>query len=218
MLPLQVRRAGDERLSLLVIGAHSDDIEIGCGATLATLIAQGRVGAVRWVVLTGGQRRATEARDSAEALLAAVEDRRVILREFRDGYFPYEGGEIKDFFEQLKTELTPDVIFTHRRADLHQDHRVTGELTWNTFRNHLILEYEIPKYDGDLGAPNLYVPIEESLVRAKLEHLRRYFGTQRSRQWFTDDLFSGLLRLRGIECSSPTSYAEAFHCRKAILA
>ncbi len=217
MLPLQVRRAGDERLSLLVIGAHSDDIEIGCGATIATLIAQGRVGTVCWVVLAGSARRAGEARDSAEALLGTVEDRRVILREFRDGYFPYEGGGIKDFFEQLKAEHAPDVIFTHQRADLHQDHRVTSELTWNTFRDHLILEYEIPKYDGDMGAPNLYVPIDEPLVRAKVEHLKRHFGTQLDRHWFTGDLFSGLLRLRGVECNSPTSYAEAFYCRKATL-
>jgi LmbE family N-acetylglucosaminyl deacetylase len=141
----------------------------------------------------------------------------VILKDFRDGYFPYDGAQIKEFFEELKSELSPDVIFTHQRNDLHQDHRVTCELTWNTFRDHLVLEYEIPKYDGDLGAPNLFVPLEASLCRAKIDHLLTHFATQSTKRWFTDELFSGLLRLRGMECHSPTSYAEAFYCRKAIL-
>jgi LmbE family N-acetylglucosaminyl deacetylase len=218
MLPLQARRSGDEALRVLVIGAHADDIEIGCGGTIARLIAQGAVAEVCWVVLTGATRRAQEARESAEALLAPVPESRVMLKEFRDGYFPYEGGRVKDFFEELKVEVSPDVIFTHQRADLHQDHRVTCELTWNTFRNHLILEYEIPKYDGDAGSPNLFVPLDESMCCQKVEHLMRYFGTQLTKQWFTEDLFSGLMRMRGIECNSPTSYAEAFYCRKAILA
>jgi LmbE family N-acetylglucosaminyl deacetylase len=218
MLPFHARRPGDQPLSLLVIGAHSDDIEIGCGGTILKLIEQRSVADVCWVVLTGGARRAQEARASAEALLADVPSKRVILKEFRDGYFPYDGAQIKDFFEELKADVSPDVILTHQRSDLHQDHRVTCELTWNTFRNHLILEYEIPKYDGDMGSPNLFVPIDESLSRRKVDHLMEHFGTQLAKQWFSEDLFSGLLRMRGIECNSPTAYAEAFYCRKATLA
>ncbi len=149
--------------------------------------------------------------------LVTFPGKRVILRDFRDGYFPYDGAEIKEFFEELKGEFSPDLIFTHQRSDLHQDHRVTCELTWNTFRDHLILEYEIPKYDGDMGAPNLFVPLDESLCRQKIDHLMTHFGSQVSKRWFKEDLFSGLLRLRGMECNSPTSYAEAFYCRKAML-
>lgn len=218
MLPLLARRANDEPLRLLAIGAHSDDIEIGCGGTILKLIEQKAVAEVCWVVLTGETKRAAESCRSADALLADATNKRVILKDFRDGYFPYDGAAIKSFFEELKAELSPDVIFTHQRADLHQDHRVTCELTWNTFRDHLILEYEIPKYDGDLGVPNLFVSLDESLCRKKIDHLMRHFGSQRSKRWFKEDLFSGLLRLRGMECNAPTSYAEAFYCRKAVMA
>jgi LmbE family N-acetylglucosaminyl deacetylase len=217
MLPLLARRADEAPLRLLVIGAHSDDIEIGCGGTILKLIEQGSLSEMCWVVLTGESKRATEARQSAEALLADIPAKRVVLKDFRDGYFPYDGAEIKNFFEELKGEFAPDLILTHQRSDLHQDHRVTCELTWNTFRDHLILEYEIPKYDGDIGVPNLFVPIDESLCRKKIDHLMTHFGSQLSKQWFKEDLFSGLLRLRGMECNSPTSYAEAFYCRKAML-
>jgi len=217
MLPLLARRAGDEPLKLLAIGAHSDDIEIGCGGTLLRLIEQESVSQIYWVVLTGETKRAAEASQSADALLGEVPGKHVILNDFRDGYFPYDGAEIKGFFEELKSHLKPDVIFTHQRFDLHQDHRVTCELTWNTFRDHLILEYEIPKYDGDMGVPNVFVPLSESLTRKKIDHLMRHFASQTSKRWFKEDLFSGLLRLRGMECNSPTSYAEAFYCRKAML-
>ena len=217
MLPLLARRAGDEPLRLLALGAHSDDIEIGCGGTILKLIEQQSLSEVCWAVLTGGATRAEEARRSAEALLGDVPSTRVILKDFRDGYFPYDGADIKDFFEELKTDLSPDVVLTHQRTDLHQDHRVTCELTWNTFRDHLILEYEIPKYDGDMQVPNLFVPLDETLCRRKIDHLMTHFGSQLSKRWFKDDLFSGLLRLRGMECNSPTSYAEAFYCRKATL-
>jgi LmbE family N-acetylglucosaminyl deacetylase len=217
MLPIGVRRGDDAPLSVLVIGAHSDDIEIGCGGTILKLIEQQALAEVCWVVLTGETTRAAEARRSADAMLADVPRKRVILKSFRDGYFPYDGAEIKGFFEQLKREVAPDLILTHQRSDLHQDHRVTCELTWNTFRDHLIVEYEIPKYDGDLGAPNLFVSLDESQRRRKLEHLMTHFDTQASKRWFQEDLFSGLLRLRGMECNSPTAYAEAFYCRKAVL-
>jgi LmbE family N-acetylglucosaminyl deacetylase len=217
MLPLLARRAGDGPLKLLAIGAHSDDLEIGCGGTILKLIEQGSLSEVCWVVLTGGTKRAAEAGQSADGLLGDVSRKRVILKEFRDGYFPYDGAGIKGFFEELKGEFSPDLILTHQRFDLHQDHRVTCELTWNTFRDHLILEYEIPKYDGDMAAPNLFVPLEDSLCRRKIDHLMTHFGSQLSKRWFKEDLFSGLLRLRGMECNSPTSYAEAFYSRKAVL-
>jgi LmbE family N-acetylglucosaminyl deacetylase len=217
MLPLLARRPGDGPLRLLAIGAHSDDIEIGCGGTILKLIEQGSLSEVCWVVLTGERTRAEEARQSAEAILDDVPGRRIILKDFRDGYFPYDGADIKGFFEQLKGEFSPDVILAHQRSDLHQDHRVTCELTWNTFRDHLILEYEIPKYDGDMGVPNLFVPLNESLCRKKIDHLMTHFASQVPKRWFKEDLFSGLLRLRGMECNSPTSYAEAFYCRKATL-
>jgi LmbE family N-acetylglucosaminyl deacetylase len=218
MLSLPIGGQETEPRRVLAIGAHSDDIEIGCGGTLLKLIEQQAVSEVCWVVLSGGTDRAAEARASAEAMLEGVPKADIRLCDFPDGFFPYEGQRIKDFFEQLKAELSPDVVFTHQRADLHQDHRVCCELTWNTFRDHLILEYEVPKYDGDMSAPNAFVPIEEHLHRRKIDHLMSHFGTQRSKRWFQEDLFSSLLRLRGMECNSPSSYAEAFFCRKAVLA
>jgi LmbE family N-acetylglucosaminyl deacetylase len=218
MLPLALGRSEEAPVRLLAIGAHPDDIEIGCCGTVLKLLEHGALSAVCWVVLSGEGERAAEARASAEAILSGVPEKRLILRDFRDGFFPYDGGEIKNFFESLKSEFSPDVVLTHQRADLHQDHRVSCELTWNTFRDHLILEYEVPKYDGDLGSPNLFVTLGDEFCRRKVDHLMLHFASQRLKRWFKDDLFSGLLRLRGMECNSPTSYAEAFYCRKAVLA
>jgi LmbE family N-acetylglucosaminyl deacetylase len=218
MLPLRIGRPEAKPARVLAIGAHPDDIEIGCAGTVLKLIEQAAISEVCWVVLSGDGERAKEARRSAEALLHDVPRSEVVMRDFPDGFFPYEGQRIKDFFEQLKADFSPDVVFTHQRADLHQDHRLSCELTWNTFRDHLILEYEVPKYDGDMSAPNTFVPIEESLHRRKIDHLMSYFGSQLSKRWFKEELFSSLLRLRGMECNSPSSYAEAFFCRKAVLA
>jgi LmbE family N-acetylglucosaminyl deacetylase len=218
MLPLLARGPDNGPIKLLAIGAHSDDIEIGCSGTILKLVEEGAISEICWVVLTGEHKRADEASASATAIVEAVPSHRVILKDFRDGYFPYDGAEIKRFFEELKGEFSPDVILTHQRGDLHQDHRVTCELTWNTFRDHLVLEYEIPKYDGDMGAPNLFVPLQEALCRKKIEHLMTHFASQTAKRWFKEDLFSGLMRLRGMECNSPTSYAEAFYSRKAMLA
>jgi LmbE family N-acetylglucosaminyl deacetylase len=204
-------------IRVLALGAHPDDIEIGCAGTLLRLVSTGAVSEICWVVLSGQGERVAEARTSAEALLGGVKQRHVMLRDFADGFFPYDGREIKAFFEELKGDFSPDVVFTHQRHDLHQDHRVTCELTWNTFRDHLILEYEVPKYDGDMGAPNLFVPLDENLCRQKIAHLMTTFASQVPKRWFKEDLFSGLLRLRGMECNSPTSFAEAFFCRKAVL-
>jgi LmbE family N-acetylglucosaminyl deacetylase len=218
MLPLLMGGSEARPGRLLVIGAHSDDIEIGCGGTILKLVEQGAISAICWVVLSGAGERAAEAEGSAHALLNGAVEKRVIVRDFKDGFFPYDGGEIKAFFETLKKEFSPDIIFTHQRQDLHQDHRVSCELTWNTFRDHLILEYEVPKYDGDMGSPNLFVPLEDEVCRQKVVHLLDHFASQRDKRWFREDLFSGLLRLRGMECQSPTSYAEGFYCRKAVLA
>jgi LmbE family N-acetylglucosaminyl deacetylase len=218
MLPLLMGAAEASPAKVLVFGAHPDDIEIGCGGTLLKLIEGDSVDEIWWVVLSGESVRAAEAEASANSLLDRAPNKRVIVRDFRDGFFPYDGGEIKAFFEEIQAEFSPDVVFTHQRKDLHQDHRLVCELTWNTFRNHLILEYEVPKYDGDMGSPNLFVPLENDLCRQKVDHLLEHFESQRAKGWFKEDLFSGLLRLRGMECQSPTSYAEAFYCRKAVLA
>jgi LmbE family N-acetylglucosaminyl deacetylase len=216
MLPLLMGRREPAPVRVLALGAHPDDGEIGCAGTVLKLIGEGAISSICWVVLSGEGARASEARASAEALLEGVPEKEILLPGFRDGYFPYDGLQIKPFFEQLK-EFEPDVILTHQRNDLHQDHRTTCELTWNTFRDHLILEYEVPKYDGDMGAPNLFVPLDDDVCRRKIEHLMTHFATQLPRRWFTDDLFSGLMRLRGMECQSPTSHAEAFYSRKAVL-
>ena len=205
----------DRTLRVLALGCHSDDIEIGAGGTLLRLRATYPELDVRWIVFSAGGARRQEATASVGDLLG---DGRVTLdlHEFRDGYFPYDGARVKDVFEALKADFTPDLIFTHHRQDLHQDHRLLCELTWNTFRDHLVLEYEIPKYDGDLGNPNLFVAITEEQCDRKVDVLLRHFASQRDKHWFTEDLFRGLLRLRGAECRSPTGYAEAFHGRKVL--
>jgi LmbE family N-acetylglucosaminyl deacetylase len=211
MLALSLAAADLAIERVLAIGCHADDVEIGCGATLLAL-TRARPGlSVTWVVLAAAGARADEARASAADFLADAGSSDVQVHEFRDGFLPYVGGEVKEVFEGLKP-VEPDVVFTHAREDLHQDHRLACELTWNTFRDHLILEYEIPKYDGDLGAPNVFVPIEDALVDEKLSLLREHYGSQAGKHWFDDELFRGLLRLRGME--STTRYAEAFTCRK----
>lgn len=200
----------------LFIGAHCDDIEIGCGATVLRLLKEYPDLAVHWVVLASNPVRAAEARRSADLFLDGVARRTVEIREFRNGYFPYVGAEIKDYFEILKQRVAPDVVFSHYGRDLHQDHRVTAELTWNTFRDQLILEYEIPKFDGGLGSPNFFVPASREQMERKIDHLLACFSSESNKHWFTRETFSGLMRLRGVECVSPSGYAEAFYCRKAV--
>jgi LmbE family N-acetylglucosaminyl deacetylase len=195
----------------LAIGCHADDIEIGCGGTLLSLTRTSRELHVTWVVLAATGVRAEEARASAEAFLAGAASRDIRVLGNRESFLPYEGGPIKETFEELKS-VAPDIVLTHTRDDLHQDHRLACELTWNTFRDHLILEYEIPKYDGDLGAPNVFVPLSEEIVLEKLSLLREHFPSQSGKHWFDDELFRALLRVRGVE--SATRYAEAFHGRK----
>jgi LmbE family N-acetylglucosaminyl deacetylase len=198
---------------VLVIGCHADDVEIGCGATLLALMRARPDLEVTWVVLAAHGDRAAEARASAEGFLAGCADAEVILHDFRDGFMPYRGEPVKEAFEELK-RVEPDLVLTHARADLHQDHRLACELTWNTFRDHLVLEYEIPKVDGDLGSPNLFVPVGEELARDKVDRLLVTFASQRDKHWFDADVFLGLMRIRGMECRSPSGYAEAFFARK----
>jgi LmbE family N-acetylglucosaminyl deacetylase len=199
---------------VLALGSHSDDIEIGCGATLLALTRAIPEAEVTWVVLGAEGRREREARASAKAFLAAAPRAEVVVHGFRDGFFPYVGGEVKDVFEELKSRLDPDLILTHARQDLHQDHRLVCELTWNTWRDHLILEYEIPKYDGDLGTPNVFVPVSEEIAREKVRLVLDAFESQTAKHWFDEELFLGLMRVRGMEGRSSSGYAEAFTCRK----
>ena len=206
-----------ENLSaILCLGAHSDDIEIGCGGTILKLARECCAMNILWVVFSTEGSRSREARSSAGAFLQGVARKKIVIKHFRNSFFHFEGARIKEYFEQLKRQFQPDVVFTHDRDDRHQDHRVLSDLAWNTFRNHLILEYEVPKYDGDLGIPNLFVPLDEELCRKKAQYLCRFFRSQGNKHWFSPDLFLSLLRLRGIECASTTKYAEAFHCRKMV--
>jgi LmbE family N-acetylglucosaminyl deacetylase len=204
-------------LEVLAIGAHPDDIEIGCGGTILRLAEAFPNCVVNWVVLSAERERAEEARRSGEAFLQQVGARNVIIESFRDGFFPYSGHKVKEFFEWLKGAVTPDLILTHYRMDLHQDHRLVSELTWNTFRDHLILEYEVPKYDGDLGSPNVFVHLSASVVQRKVDSIMSNFASQSDRHWFSEDLFLSILRLRGMESNSPSRYAEGFYCRKLVL-
>jgi len=204
-------------LRLLCLGAHCDDIEIGCGGTILKLAATGRDMEVHWLVLSSDEQRKQEALNSAHAFLENVPAREIVIHDLRDGFFPYLGMEIKELFERLKTEFSPDLILTQYRKDLHQDHRLVSELTWNTFRNHLILEYEVPKYDGDFGSPNFFVSLDEPTCRQKIDIILRAFESQREKHWFSRDLFFAILRLRGMEANACSGYAEGFYCRKAVL-
>ena len=216
MKALQLAKAG-ERLSVLCLGAHSDDIEIGAGATLLSMIARGIRLDAHWCVLSGGADREREARASAMDFLSGAAQTLIEVTPFRDSFFPEQGEAIKSWFEALKPRTNPDLILTHRRDDAHQDHRLVCSLTWNTFRDHCILEYEIPKWDGDMGQPNVYMPVPASVLQRKIDFLMTHFGSQRSKQWFDAETFRGLARLRGMECRAPEGYAEAFFGRKLSL-
>jgi len=219
MLPLSLSQDPAAPLKLLFLGAHSDDIEIGCGGTVLQLLSARSNVDVVWVVFSSGGEREREARTSASLFLQQANlQKKVIVKNFRDGFFPYQGAAIKEFFEELKKEVNPDLIFTHYRDDRHQDHRTISDLTWNTWRRHLILEYEIPKYDGDLGKPNCFVPLTKSVCARKIEYICDVFQSESNKAWLTEDTFQAILRLRGVECAAPDKYAEAFYCRKLVLA
>jgi LmbE family N-acetylglucosaminyl deacetylase len=217
MLRFDFARPQDRALRVLCVGAHSDDIEIGCGGTILRLLSECDDAEVHWVVLGSNGERDGEAVASAERFLAGARKKDILVEHFKNSFFPYLGAEIKEFFEKLKMKIAPDIVFTHYRHDLHQDHRLVSELTWNTYRSHLILEYEILKYDGDLGVPNLFVHLDEAVCQRKIQTLMECFGTQRDKDWFTPDAFLSLLRIRGIESRAPGKYAEAFYCRKVVV-
>ena len=214
MLSLELVRSLGPTPRILCLGAHPDDIEIGCGGSILQLVDALPGAEWHWVTLTGSQRRHAEAQESARLFLGETGARHLRLASFRDGFLPYEGAAVKEFFESLKQEVQPDLILTHHAEDRHQDHRLVSELTWNTWRNHLILEYEIPKYDGDLGRPQAYLPLARSIAERKVETILKVFASQHSREWFDRDVLLGLMRLRGVECNAPERYAEAFYARK----
>ncbi len=204
-------------MRVLCLGAHADDIEIGCGGTVLHFLSARPETEVDWVVFTSDGTRAQEARRAAEAFLQHAATSRVTVLDFEDGFLPHRWDAVKRQFEEIKSKCDPDLIFTHHEHDRHQDHRLVNELTWNTFRNHAILEYEIPKFDGDLGNPSVFVPLDESEVGRKVEVLLDCYQTQRDKHWFDEETFRSLCRIRGMECRSPSGYAEAFHARKLVL-
>jgi LmbE family N-acetylglucosaminyl deacetylase len=214
MLDLILDSARRRALRVLCAGAHCDDIEIGCAGTLLALQARRRRVVVDWVVFSGDAKRRAETALAMRMLVRPASRGRLLFGGFADGRFPAAYGEVKDFCERLKRRPAPDLILCHERDDRHQDHRVVNEVIWNTFRDHVVLEYEIPKWDGGLGQPNVYVPVSAAQARAKVNALLKAYGTQKARSWFTRDTFMAMLRLRGVECRSPTGYAEAFHGRK----
>jgi LmbE family N-acetylglucosaminyl deacetylase len=216
MIQLSLREKKNGPLQVLCLGSHSDDIEIGCGGAILRLIDDFPDARFHWVVFSAIGVRKAEAQASAEAF-AGAHIERLLLKEFQDGFMPFNGSEVKATFEELKRGVDPDLIFTHQPHDAHQDHRLISELTWNTFRNHFILEYEIPKYDGDMGRPSVFVPLTDEMRKNKVSILINSFASQRQKSWFDESTFYGLMRLRGMECNAPSGYAEAFYCRKLAL-
>jgi LmbE family N-acetylglucosaminyl deacetylase len=216
MLTLSGNTSG-EALRVLCLGAHCDDIEIGCGATIRKLILSGQRVEIFWNVFSSNPVRKVEAENSAEKFTRDAASINVEINNFRNGYFPSISAEIKDYFEILKRRFEPDVVFTHFAKDAHQDHRTVSELTWNTFRNHWILEYEIPKYDGDLGTPNFFSEISAEISDFKIATIMECFASQSDKNWFDRTTFTSLMRLRGMECNAGSTFAEAFYVRKSIL-
>lgn len=217
MLKLEFTQPRKRPFRLLCLGAHSDDIEIGCGGTILRMLKENDEAEVYWVVFSADGQRAKEAKKSAYLFLANANDKTVIIEKFKESFFPYIGAQIKEYFEKIKLAFEPDVIFTHYRNDLHQDHRLISELTWNTFRDHFILEYEIIKYDGDLGTPNCFVHLDERICQKKIENIRNSFKSQASRSWFSEDTFLSIMRVRGVESNAPSRYAEGFYSRKMVI-
>jgi LmbE family N-acetylglucosaminyl deacetylase len=217
MIQMNLDAGANGELEVLCLGSHSDDIEIGCGGTILRLAGQYPGCVFHWVVFSASGVRAEEAQRGAALFAGQARLRGPLLKTFRDGFLPFSGAEVKEVFEELKPVISPDIIFTPYRKDAHQDHRLIGELTCNTFRDHLILEYEIPKYDGDLGQPSLFVPLQPEVCQRKVRYLMDAFQSQITKPWFQQDTFLSLMRLRGMECNAPSGYAEAFYCHKLVL-
>jgi LmbE family N-acetylglucosaminyl deacetylase len=216
MISLSLNGGSGRPLEVLCLGCHSDDIEIGCGGAILRLAEQYPQAQFHWVIFAASGVREQEAQQAA-SLFAGSRLRGPVIKSFPDGFLPYVGAEVKKVFEDLKRDIAPDLIFTHNRKDAHQDHRLVAEMTWNTFRNHLILEYEIPKYDGDLGQPSVFVPLAENVYQKKVEYIVKSFESQQQKGWFEENTFLSLMRLRGMECNAPSGYAEAFYCRKLVM-
>jgi LmbE family N-acetylglucosaminyl deacetylase len=217
MMRLSLKGGDTGALTVLCLGAHSDDIEIGCGGTILRLAEQCPGTLFHWAVFSAIGAREAEAHEAARLFVDPAALKGPLLKTFPDGFMPFVGAEVKTFFEELKQAVSPDVIFTPYRKDAHQDHRLISELTWNTFRDHFILEYEIPKYDGDLGQPSVFVPLEAEICQQKVRYLMKAFRSQHTKRWFQENTFLSLLRLRGMECNAASGYAEAFYCRKLVL-
>lgn len=214
---VQLRLDASNIRRILCIGAHSDDIEIGCGGTILRLVDEYPCCRFDWVVFSAVAEREAEAKRASELFAGPANLGGRLLKTFADGFMPFAGAEVKSAFEELKRTVSPDLIFCPSRKDAHQDHRLIGELTWNTFRNHLIMEYEIPKYDGDLGQPSIFVALGPEQYQKKVNCLMEAFPSQHSKCWFQPQTFLSLMRLRGMECNAPSGYAEAFYCRKLTL-
>jgi LmbE family N-acetylglucosaminyl deacetylase len=206
----------DEEPKVLCLGAHSDDIEIGCGGTILRLTDEVPKCHIHWISFSATENRTKEAQQSADLFLKKAKSKQLDILDFKESYFPFLGATIKDHFEKIKRSYFPDLVFTHFARDAHQDHRLISNLTWNTFRDHLIFEYEIPKYDGDLATPNFYIHLDENIVQRKVDYLTQVFKTQKEKQWFSEETFKSIMRIRGIESNAPSKYAEAFHCRKIV--
>lgn len=217
MLRLKPDGIGEGPLQVLCLGCHSDDIEIGCGGAVLKLAVERPDAVFHWVVFSTKGVRASEAQSGARQFVDPSRMKNVILKDFRDGFMPYDGADIKAVFEELKHSVSPDIIFTHNRQDAHQDHRLIADLTWNTFRDHLILEYEIPKYDGDIGRPGVFIPLPMDVCEKKVNLIVDTFKSQSEKRWFERETFMSLMRLRGMECNAPSGYAEAFYGRKLLL-
>jgi len=217
MIRLDLKQGASEPIQILCLGCHADDIEIGCGGTILRLAERYPGSVFHWAVFSAIGVRESEARRAATMFVSPTQLRGPILKSFNDGFMPFVGAEVKAVFEELKQAVSPDLILTHNRKDAHQDHRLIAELTWNTFRDHLVLEYEIPKYDGDLGQPSVFVPLQKEICEKKVRYILEAFQSQHCKRWFQEETFLSLMRLRGMECNAHSGYAEAFYCRKLVL-
>ena len=212
---MQILDFKDKKIKILCLGAHPDDIEIGCGGSLLKLTSTYDT-EVNWVVFSASEERKNEAITSANKFLEKSNKKTIIIKDYKESFFPYEGEKIKKYFYEIQ-DYNPDLIFTHFKMDGHQDHKTINELTWNTFRNNTILEYEIPKYDGDISNPNLYIILDKEQCRNKIKYINETFQTQQNKHWFNEQTFWSILTIRGVESRSATKYAEAFYANKIVI-